>query len=69
MNQTPTNDHQSQTNNNAQADHGPVHVHGPGCNHGHNHSDATPYVRSAPKVGPNDTCPCGSGKKFKKCCR
>lgn len=21
------------------------------------------------KVGPNDQCPCGSGKKFKKCCR
>src|SRR5205085_4408879 len=24
--------------------------------------------RSAPKVGRNDPCPCGSGKKFKKCC-
>ncbi|MBC8391880.1 MAG: SEC-C domain-containing protein, partial [Deltaproteobacteria bacterium] len=22
----------------------------------------------APKVGRNDPCPCGSGKKFKKCC-
>jgi hypothetical protein len=21
-----------------------------------------------PKAGRNDTCPCGSGKKFKKCC-
>ncbi len=21
-----------------------------------------------PKVGPNELCPCGSGKKFKKCC-
>ena len=21
------------------------------------------------KVGPNDPCPCGSGKKYKKCCR
>ena len=21
-----------------------------------------------PKVGRNDDCPCGSGKKFKKCC-
>lgn len=20
------------------------------------------------KVGPNDPCPCGSGRKFKKCC-
>jgi uncharacterized protein len=24
--------------------------------------------RSAPKVGRNDMCPCGSGKKYKKCC-
>jgi uncharacterized protein YecA (UPF0149 family) len=22
----------------------------------------------APKVGRNDPCPCGSGKKYKKCC-
>ena len=26
-----------------------------------------PYV-APPKVGRNDKCPCGSGKKFKKCC-
>ncbi len=25
--------------------------------------------REKPKVGPNERCPCGSGKKFKKCCR
>jgi preprotein translocase subunit SecA len=25
------------------------------------------YVRDAPKVGRNDPCPCGSGKKFKQC--
>ena len=25
-------------------------------------------VRDAPKVGRNDDCPCGSGKKYKKCC-
>jgi len=24
--------------------------------------------RAAPKIGRNDLCPCGSGKKFKKCC-
>lgn len=24
-------------------------------------------VRSSAKVGRNDPCPCGSGKKFKKC--
>ena len=27
----------------------------------------TPYVREAPKVGRNDPCPCGSGKKYKQC--
>ncbi len=27
-----------------------------------------PARRIAPKVGRNDPCPCGSGKKFKKCC-
>ena len=27
-----------------------------------------PVVRSKKKVGRNDPCPCGSGKKFKKCC-
>ena len=26
------------------------------------------YVREEPKVGRNDPCPCGSGKKYKKCC-
>ena len=25
-------------------------------------------VRTAKKAGPNDPCPCGSGKKYKKCC-
>lgn len=27
-----------------------------------------PIRRDAPKVGRNDPCPCGSGKKYKKCC-
>ena len=27
-----------------------------------------PYVRNTPKIGRNDPCPCGSGKKYKKCC-
>ena len=27
-----------------------------------------PMVRDAPKVGRNDPCPCGSGKKYKQCC-
>jgi uncharacterized protein YecA (UPF0149 family) len=25
-------------------------------------------VRDEPKIGRNDPCPCGSGKKYKKCC-
>ena len=25
-------------------------------------------IRTAPKIGRNDPCPCGSGKKYKKCC-
>jgi len=28
-----------------------------------------PVRRAGPKVGPNDPCPCGSGKKYKRCCR
>ncbi|MDP8221677.1 MAG: DUF1186 domain-containing protein [Candidatus Stygibacter frigidus] len=27
-----------------------------------------PYVRTGKKIGRNDPCPCGSGKKYKKCC-
>ena len=27
-----------------------------------------PLVREQPKIGRNDPCPCGSGKKYKKCC-
>ncbi len=27
-----------------------------------------PIRREEPKVGRNDPCPCGSGKKYKKCC-
>ena len=28
---------------------------------------ATPFVRQVPKVGRNELCPCGSGKKYKHC--
>jgi hypothetical protein len=38
--------------------------------HHHHHGEhvpEVPYVRESPKVGRNDPCPCGSGKKFKKC--
>lgn len=30
--------------------------------------DQETYRRETPKVGRNDPCPCGSGKKYKKCC-
>lgn len=56
------------------------HVHGPDCDHDHGHAHAhthgpdcdhgpvdEPYVRGEPKVSRNDPCPCGSGKKYKKC--
>jgi len=53
------------------------HVHGPDCHHdhehddghshGHAHSSSEPYRREAPKLGRNDPCFCGSGKKYKKC--
>ena len=29
---------------------------------------AAPVRKTGPKVGRNDPCPCGSGKKYKKCC-
>lgn len=31
-------------------------------------SNVVPFVRSEKKVGRNDPCPCGSGKKYKHCC-
>lgn len=34
----------------------------------HRKSAVVQVQRDAPKVGRNDDCPCGSGKKFKKCC-
>jgi preprotein translocase subunit SecA len=35
------------------------------------HNDAQPqqpYRRPEPKIGRNEPCPCGSGKKYKQCC-
>jgi uncharacterized protein len=34
----------------------------------HRKSAVTQVQHDTPKVGRNDVCPCGSGKKFKKCC-
>ena len=41
------------------------HVHGPDCDHEHDEDLTGPAVSS--KIGRNDPCPCGSGKKYKKC--
>jgi len=42
-----------------EADRGPV---------GSEQEKPEPIRRETPKVGRNDPCPCGSGKKYKKCC-
>jgi len=47
---------------------GESHVHEEGKGHEHHKTPQKPVVREAPKVGRNDPCTCGSGKKFKKCC-
>jgi preprotein translocase subunit SecA len=43
-----------------------AHAHGPDCDHDHE-PPREPYRRSESKLGRNDPCHCGSGKKFKKC--
>ena len=43
------------------------HVHGPDCDHDHHHAPALPVRREGPKLGRNDPCFCGSGRKYKKC--
>ena len=35
----------------------------------HGGGGGPPIRREAPKLGLNDPCPCGSGRKWKKCCR
>lgn len=47
---------------------GESHTHEEGQGHHHHHPKPATFVREAPKVGRNDPCPCGSGKKYKKCC-
>jgi preprotein translocase subunit SecA len=32
------------------------------------HNRVEQYVRDKPKIGRNEPCPCGSDKKYKKCC-
>ena len=49
-----------------------AHAHAPGESDDHHDCPdceaPAPYVRTQPKVGRNEPCSCGSGKKFKKCC-
>jgi SEC-C motif-containing protein len=46
---------------------GEAHQHKEGEGHHHN-TPTAPVKRESPKIGRNDPCPCGSGKKYKKCC-
>jgi HEAT repeat protein len=39
----------------------------PACERHHHHEDVQQPVR-VEKIGRNEPCPCGSGKKYKKCC-
>ena len=36
--------------------------------HAHHHHKPQTVQRESPKIGRNDPCSCGSGKKYKKCC-
>ena len=42
------------------------------CGHDHSHDHHHHHHTTEPirvsKIGRNDVCPCGSGKKYKKCC-
>lgn len=33
-----------------------------------NSMESGAFIRSGKKIGRNDPCPCGSGKKYKQCC-
>jgi SEC-C motif-containing protein len=46
---------------------GESHTHAEGEGH-HHHQKPQTVQREAPKIGRNDPCTCGSGKKYKKCC-
>lgn len=46
---------------------GDSHTHKEGEDH-HHHRPQETFRRESPKVGRNDPCPCGSQKKYKKCC-
>ncbi len=45
---------------------GEAHTHREGEDH--HHEKPQTVQRESPKIGRNDACTCGSGKKYKKCC-
>ncbi len=45
---------------------GEGHTHNEGEDH--HHAPIQQVIRESPKIGRNDSCSCGSGKKYKKCC-
>lgn len=47
---------------------GDSHTHREGEGHHHHHEKPQTVQRESPKIGRNDPCICGSGKKYKKCC-
>lgn len=47
---------------------GKAHEHNEGEGHHHHAPPQAPVVREGAKIGRNDPCSCGSGKKYKKCC-
>lgn len=47
---------------------GDAHTHKEGEGHHHHQDKPETVVRDTPKIGRNDPCPCGSQKKYKKCC-
>jgi len=40
----------------------------PGMQDTRERQSVQPYVKTEKKIGRNDQCPCGSGKKYKSCC-
>lgn len=46
---------------------GDSHTHKEGEGHHHHHRQET-IINESPRIGRNDLCPCGSDKKYKKCC-
>jgi hypothetical protein len=50
------------------SDPAPTPAENPPSVHNNAQSAQTPFRRETPKVGRNEACPCGSGRKYKHCC-